>query len=123
MPASGLINRLGSFILLNSKATLYAFFFLVLVKVSNAIKRYYGQGNSYKRKHLIETTLQVQRFNPLSSWWEAWQHPGRPGAGGAESSASSSKGNQEQTVSHMARRRVSKPNHTVTLFQSDLHSG
>jgi hypothetical protein len=29
--------------------------------------------------------LTVQRFNPLSSWW---QHAGRPGAGGAESSIS-----------------------------------
>jgi len=39
------------------------------------------QGNSYKGKHLIGTGLQVQRFSPLSSWLEALQHPGRPGAG------------------------------------------
>jgi hypothetical protein len=32
--------------------------------------------------------LQFQRFNPLSPWWEAWQHAGRHGAGGAESSTS-----------------------------------
>jgi len=40
----------------------------------------------------------------------AWQHPGRCGAGGAESSTSSSDGSQEQTEHpQAARRRVSKP--------------
>jgi hypothetical protein len=32
--------------------------------------------------------LTVQRFNPLLSGQEAWQHAGRHGAGGAESSTS-----------------------------------
>jgi len=45
--------------------------------------------NSYKGQYLIGAGLQVQRFSPLSSWQEAWQHPGRHGAGeGAESSTS-----------------------------------
>ena len=50
---------------------------------------YHGQGNSYKGKRFIVTGLQFQRFSPLSSWWEAWQNPGRHGAGEqAESSTS-----------------------------------
>lgn len=32
--------------------------------------------------------LTVQRFGPFLSWWEAWGHPGRHGAEGAESSIS-----------------------------------
>jgi hypothetical protein len=48
---------------------------------------------------------------------EAWQHPGRHGAGGAEGSTSSSKGSQEQAGHpQAARRRVSKPIPTVTHF-------
>jgi hypothetical protein len=35
-------------------------------------------------QHLIGAGLQVQGFCPLLSWWEAWQHPGRHGAGGGE---------------------------------------
>jgi hypothetical protein len=38
-----------------------------------------------------------------------WQLLGRHGTGGAESSTYSSKGSQEKTVFHVARRRVSKP--------------
>ena len=34
-----------------------------------------------KEKHLIGAGLQFQRFSPLSSWQEAWQHAGRHGAG------------------------------------------
>jgi hypothetical protein len=38
-------------------------------------------------QHLIRSVLQFQSFSLLSSWWEAWQHPGRHSAGeGAESS-------------------------------------
>ena len=44
--------------------------------------------HSYTCQHLIGTGLQVQRFSALSSW----QHPGRHGTGGAESSTSSSEG-------------------------------
>ena len=39
------------------------------------------KGSSYKRKHLIGAGLEFQRFSPLLSWWEAWQYPGRHGAG------------------------------------------
>jgi len=46
----------------------------------------------------------------------ARQHPGRHGAGGAESSTSCSKGKQEKTGSHVVRRRTSKPTPTVTHF-------
>jgi hypothetical protein len=54
-----------------------------------AVKRQQDQGKSYKGQYLIGAGLQVQRFSPLSSWREAWQHPGRPGAGeGAERSTS-----------------------------------
>jgi hypothetical protein len=34
------------------------------------MKRYHGQGNSYKGQHLIGAGLQVQKFNPLSSRWK-----------------------------------------------------
>lgn len=41
--------------------------------------------------------LTVQRFSPLSSLWEAWQHTGRLGAGDvAESSKSRSAGSRER---------------------------
>jgi hypothetical protein len=43
---------------------------------------------THKRQHLIGAGLQFQRFSPLSSWQNAWQRPGRYGAGeGTESSA------------------------------------
>jgi hypothetical protein len=29
----------------------------------------------------LELSFTVQRFSPLSSWWEAWRHAGRRGAG------------------------------------------
>jgi hypothetical protein len=42
------------------------------------VRTHHSQGCSYKGKHLIFLAgLQVQRFSPLSSWWEAWQHLGR----------------------------------------------
>jgi hypothetical protein len=50
------------------------------------MRRHSDEGNSYTRKHLTGDGLQFQSFSPLSSWWEAWQHPGRHGTGGAESS-------------------------------------
>jgi hypothetical protein len=34
------------------------------------VNRYHDQGKSYKGQHLIGAGLQVQRFSPLSSWWE-----------------------------------------------------
>ena len=52
------------------------------------VKRQHDQGNYCKGQHLIGAGLQIQRFNPLSSWQETWQGQGRHGAGeGAESSA------------------------------------
>ena len=65
--------------------------YVVLVRVSIVVKRHHDQGNSYKGKHLVGAGLQFQRFRPLSSWWEAWQHAGRHGARGAE-------GSEEETV-------------------------
>jgi hypothetical protein len=43
-----------------------------------------------------------------------WQHPGRHGAGGTESSTSSSEGCKEKTGFQAARMRVLKPTPTVT---------
>jgi len=51
-----------------------------------------------------------------------WQHPGRHGAGGAESSASSSEGRQEKTGFQAARMRVLKPVPTVTHFLQQGHT-
>ena len=48
------------------------------LRVSIALKRHYDQDNSYKGQHWIGAGLQVLRFSPLSSWWKAWQHPGKP---------------------------------------------
>ena len=45
-----------------------------------------NHNNSYKGKHSIGAGLQFKRFSLLSSWKEGWQHPGRYGAGGDESS-------------------------------------
>jgi hypothetical protein len=54
---------------------------------------------------------------------EAWQHPGRHGAGGAEASTSSSEGSQEQAgYPQAARRKVSKPTLTVTHFLQQGHT-
>ena len=39
----------------------------VLVRGCIVVKRHNDQGNSYKGKHLIGASLQVQRFSPLSS--------------------------------------------------------
>lgn len=44
----------------------------ILVRVSIAVKRYHGQGYSYKVKQLIRAGLQFQRFSPLSPQQEAW---------------------------------------------------
>ena len=54
-----------------------------------AVKRPHDHGNSYKGKHFIGAGLQFQRSRSLLSWWEAWLHAGRHGAGEvAESSTS-----------------------------------
>jgi hypothetical protein len=61
---------------------------LISVLGFSGVKRHHDQGKSYKGQHLIGASFQFQRFNPLSSWQEAWQHAGRHGAGGSESSTS-----------------------------------
>jgi hypothetical protein len=48
------------------------------------VKRHHDQGNS-----IIGVSLQFQNFEPLSSWWEAWQYSGKHAAGeGTERSTS-----------------------------------
>ena len=93
-----------------------------LCRVYIAVKRHNDQGNSFKRKHLIGAGLQFQRFSPLSLGQEAWQYPDSHGSGGAESSTSCSKVNQEKTGSHVVRRRISKPTPTVTHFHQQGHT-
>ena len=59
------------------------------VRVFIAVKRHHDRGSSYQGQHLIGAGLQFQRFNPFSTWQEAWWHAGKYGAGeGAESSMS-----------------------------------
>jgi hypothetical protein len=61
--------------------------------------------------------LLVLRFSPLTSWLEAWQHPGRCSDGeGAESSTSCSEGKQEKPDFQANRRKTSLPTPTVTHF-------
>ena len=85
------------------------------------MNRHHDQGNFYKGQHLIKAGLQLQRFSPLSLWQEAWQHAGRHGAGGAESSTSLSKGGQEQTFSSELG-GASEPILIVTLFLQQGHT-
>ena len=60
----------------------------VLVKFFIAVKRHHDHSHSYKGS-FTRTGLKFQRLSPLSSWWEAWWHTGRRGAGeGAECSTS-----------------------------------
>ena len=93
------------------------------VMPSVAVKRHHNQGNSYKRQqHLTGAGLQVQRFSPLSSRQEAWQHLGRHGTGGAESSTSCSEGKQKTAVFQAARVKVLKPTLTVTYFLQQGHT-
>jgi hypothetical protein len=70
------------------------------------VKKHHNQDNFYKRKHVIGAGLWMQRFNPLSSWWEAWQHPDKHGTGErAESSTSGSEGSRRRLdfcISHWA---------------------
>jgi hypothetical protein len=46
---------------------------------------------------VTKATLIIDKFSPLSSWQEAWQHPGIDCTGGPESFTSCSKGKQEKT--------------------------
>jgi hypothetical protein len=45
------------------------------------MKRHHDEGNAYKGQHLIGAGLLFQRFSPFSSWYEAWQYPGKHDAG------------------------------------------
>ena len=42
----------------------------VLVRVSIAVKKHDDHGDSYKEDIKLRVSLTVQRFSPLSSWWE-----------------------------------------------------
>jgi hypothetical protein len=86
-----------------------------------AVKRHHGQRNSYKGKHLIEAALQVRG----SVHYLRCEKHGRVQAGmvleGGESSTPYCEANQK-TVSHVARRRVSKPTSAVTHFLQQGHA-
>lgn len=57
------------------------------------MKRLHDCGNTYEGQHQIGAGLQCQGFSPLSSCWEAWQHPDAHIAGkGTETSTSESAG-------------------------------
>ena len=88
----------------------------VLVRVSTAMRRHHDQGNSYKGKHLIGTGLQFERFSPLSSWWEAWQHTVRHGA---KSSIFWFAGNKRLCVTmgilESSEHSVNKNNNNITI--------
>lgn len=62
-----------------------------------AMKRHHQDHDVYyRRKHLFETYLQFQRYGPLSSWKEAWQHVGSHGLRKVgESSISKSMGSRD----------------------------
>jgi hypothetical protein len=55
------------------------------------VNRHYDH-NSYKEKHLIEASLQFQRFSMLLSWWCADRYGTEEGA---ESSISLSEGSRK----------------------------
>ncbi|EDL18459.1 mCG1033067, partial [Mus musculus] len=69
-----------------------------LCHCSFAVRRHHDHCTSYKGKHLIGAALQFQRFSPLLSWQETWQHAGGHGAaGGDESCTSGSTGSRKRT--------------------------
>ena len=57
----------------------------------------------------------------LSSWWEAWHHPGMHGAGGAESSTSYSEVIQEDTGFQADRRNLKAHPYSDTLPLTKPH--
>jgi hypothetical protein len=78
-------------------AALFNYFTKYLSQYPIAVKRHHCLIYSWKGKHLIGAGLQFQRFIPLSSWWNAWQHAVRHGNGQvAESSTSASSGNRKR---------------------------
>jgi hypothetical protein len=82
-------------------------------------KKPHSQGNSHK-EHLIGAGFQVN-VRSIINKARAWQHPGRHGAGGAESSTSLSK-DKQKTDFQAARTRVLKPMPTVTHFLQQGHT-
>lgn len=54
------------------------------------MKKHHNHGRFYKEQHLIEVDLQVKKFSGLIIKARELEFPGRPGAGRAEGSASSS---------------------------------
>lgn len=83
------------------------------------MKRHHDEGNSCKGQLLIKGWPTGSEVWFITIKVGEWQHPGRHGVfqeESADSSTSLSKGSQEQTVSHLAKRRVSKtPAHSETL--------
>jgi hypothetical protein len=88
------------------------------------VKRCHDQGKFYKGKHLIGVGLQIQRFSLLSSWWEAWQHTGSLGGGGAESSTSGFTGSRRLCLTgySLSIYETFKLAPTVTHFLQQCHS-
>jgi hypothetical protein len=58
------------------------------------VKRHHDYSNSHKET-FNWSWLTVEKFSLLLSQWEAWQHTGRFGAGGAESSILRLTGNRK----------------------------
>lgn len=84
------------------------------------LKSFYCYEETPWPQHLTGSGLQAQRFSPRPSWWEAWQHVSRRGAGeGGKSSTSASLDQQEERVSCWAWLELLKlqrpPPHTHTL--------
>ena len=81
-----------------------------------AVKRYYDQGNSYKR-HLIRGSVQIQRFSLISSRLKKWQCPSIHGAGWDKSSTSWTEGDQKTLLPWVElKHRITKSTPTVTYF-------
>lgn len=77
----------------------------IFVRVFISVNRHHDQGIPYKGRHFIAAGLQLQKFSPLTLWQKAWQHVGRHGAGGAESSIPWSFRKRETVFCHQLERR------------------
>jgi hypothetical protein len=94
--------------------------------VSCAMQRLHDHSNSHKGNRLIGAGLPLQSFRPSSSWWGAWRHTGRHGAGEvAESSTSWSTGSRKRRCATLGiawAQETSKPTPTVTHFLQQGHT-
>lgn len=72
-------------------------------------------------KYLLGAGLRVQSFGPLSWWWEAWQHPGRHGAGEG-AFYTRLEGSQEEIVLHSALGRIWGLGNLKALLHRDTSS-